>query len=105
MESIGIFRIPLRITTGERITNCVGKELKRENKMARKKKSPVEAAIDASFKRLGNNVQFNIMDLNPMFNEVRAAVHTAIGNADISYAKPEVFDAAMSAAIAKFRKN
>lgn len=53
-----------------------------------------EKDYEAAFKKHGNCVQFNIMDLNPMHKEVLAAVQSG-----------KTMDEAMTAAVAKYRQN
>lgn len=62
--------------------------------MARKTKEAkrMEALVDDAFRRLGNNIQFNIMDLGKIHD---AGMFALAGGQDL--------DTAMQAAIAKYR--
>lgn len=66
----------------------------RTRDMTKRESNKLDRRYDAAFKAHGNCVQFNIMDLGKMRNEVRTAV---IAGADL--------DEAMKAAVAKYRKN
>ena len=59
-----------------------------------KEEKRIEAAVESAFNRLGNNIQFNIMDLGKIFNDGVAAVRAELD-----------LDAAMLASIAKYRQN
>ena len=59
-------------------------------------KKVIENAIDESFSRHGQNIQFDIMDLGKIADAGRAAV--AIGGL-------EAIDEAVKSAIAQYRKN
>lgn len=59
-----------------------------------KAEKQTKQAFDDSFRRLGNGVQINIMDLSKVQNESLAAAATGIS-----------MDDAVAAAIAKYRQN
>jgi len=62
--------------------------------MARKKKNPLEQAVNASFTRQGCGVQFDIFDLSKIYKAGEAA---GLAGQDI--------DEAVKLAIAMYRKN
>ncbi len=62
--------------------------------MTKRQSNKLDRAVDAAFKRHGNCVQFNMMDLGKISRETRDAV---IAGRDI--------DEAMQTAVAKYRKN
>lgn len=62
--------------------------------MTKRESNKLDRAVDAAFKRHGNCVQFNMMDLGKISSETR---ETVVAGGDI--------DTAMKAAVAKYRKN
>jgi hypothetical protein len=59
-----------------------------------KAQKAAEKAYDDAFRKLGQNIQFDIMDLGKMHKEANAAVATG-----------KTMEQAVAEAIAKYRKN
>lgn len=81
--------------------------------MARKSKQErfIESAIDTAFISHGSNVQFSVMDLGKITNDVRSAVErdienwASIGQSVSDHLIQDTINTAMQAAVAKYRQN
>ncbi len=68
--------------------------LTKEQKAAKKAAKALDEAVAAAYDRQGNNVQIDIMDISNIYKDCKA-----------DFAAGKTMDEAMTAAIAKYRKN